>query len=193
MDQHGAVGARVRARRGRAARTARRWPSVIGSRDCPPSTRSRVGSTARGPRSAFSQSFWNARPPLYCASSIWRCVCNLASRSRADRAQGVRSCRQARFRRGRRPRSAPPAHCRADPARAGHMLAGSCGFLRFVRGIPDFLHCTDLADRVADLERSNQPEHCPARRLLRLDIRVARQMKMRRAIARPLRRGGRRT
>ena len=47
---------RVRARRGSAAARPCAGASVIGSRARPPSTYSRVGSTACGPRSAFSQS-----------------------------------------------------------------------------------------------------------------------------------------
>src|SRR4051794_12595251 len=62
----------------------------------------------------------------------------------------------------------------------------SCGFLRFVRGIPDDLHYTDNADEVCSLDRRNQLDLRSACREFRLDVRVARQMKMRRAVARSL-------
>ena len=79
----------VRVRRGSSRSTAWRWPSVIGSRA---SARHRhipgVGSTARGPRSAFSQSFWNARPPLILRLVDLAMGMQLGERIVADRTQG---------------------------------------------------------------------------------------------------------
>ena len=96
--------------------TALRWPSVIGSRPCPPSTYSRVGSTAAAALGPLPVAL-EGTPP--CTAP--RRSGDASAAGRADRYgsnEGRRSSRPAPARGDYRPRRSRPRHCVTGPSPA---------------------------------------------------------------------------
>src|SRR5450432_834164 len=161
--------------------TALRWPSVIGSRILAPSTYSRAGSMACGPRTAFSQSFWNARPPRYCASSICRCECNRPSGSlRIERKTTI-------FSPGSRAKGSSTSTSATSTLRGrscdrrSWSFANRCDLLRLVRAMLSPMQNEENC--LAPSGGFHQPQRHRTCRALRRGAVVARQMKMRPAVA----------
>ena len=102
---------------------------------CPPSTYSRVGSTARGPRSAFSQSLWNARPRLILRLVDLAVRIQAGERIVADRTQGDDLLARLQPQRISTSTVATSALRSRSRDLRSCAMAGLCGFRRLAFGI----------------------------------------------------------